>query len=66
MGYFLSAVCFCFLLVAVLVGASMDRGECLASHEYTWLMPIHTGDVTIYVPTESTTCDRWQFPEGRP
>ncbi|WP_037500534.1 hypothetical protein [Sphingomonas jaspsi] len=55
----------------------VDKGRCLQSHvehsdEFVMLQPIIDGSGgTIFIPvtypaSDTTVCDRWEFPEGRP
>ncbi|UGY15146.1 hypothetical protein HAP48_0042580 [Bradyrhizobium septentrionale] len=71
---------FMLLGALLLAGCGIDRGQCLADHEETstWMMPVQTGSISCgngctmpiytHIPIEDhhRTCDRWEFPEGRP
>lgn len=62
------------IAVALLVALSscVDRGDCLASHDVdsSYMQYIYNPNGTIasfyWVPSTTTVCDRWEFPDGRP
>jgi len=57
-------------LLALLVWGVLsapDLGRCLENHEKFSLMPMPgPNNTTLLMPTWTTVCDRWEYPEGKP
>lgn len=71
----LAALIVAGLVATIFKAASVDRGECLASHNTIIMQPrymttcnnnICRSQLIGMFPVPMTVCDKWEFPEGRP